>query len=67
MAELLIKKGLSLAEIENHLRLSDLGSRQLVIPNDLSEGGALGRSMQFAQFLLTWSRRGQNSTLYTYL
>lgn len=67
MAELLIKKGLSLADIESHLSLPDLGLRQLVIPHDLSEGGALGRSMQFAQFLLTWSRRGQNSTLYTYL
>lgn len=67
MAELLIKKNLSLADIEEHLHLSDLGERALLIPHDLSEGGALGRSMQFAQFLLTWSRRGKESNVFTYL
>ena len=67
MSELIIKRTSTLADFENHLRASNLGQSQLAVPNSLKEAGALGCSLAFAQFLLTWSRASLAPTINTFL
>lgn len=67
MPDLLIKKETTIADLEALIRTSDLGSRDLVLPNSLTEETSLGISLAFAQFLLTWARRCEIPVAKTFL
>lgn len=65
--ELLIRKRDSLRTFEDYLELQDLHRLNLIIPNDLAEGGSIGRSIALSQLILTWSRKSQCSHINTFL
>jgi hypothetical protein len=67
MPELQIKKSSTIADFEKHLTISDLGSYTLLVPNSLSGGGALGCSLAYAQFLLSWARASPDRRIRTFL
>ena len=67
MPELTIKKSSTIADFERYLGLPDLGKYSLAVPNAIKEAGALGCSLAFAQFLLTWSRTSSNPEIRTFL
>lgn len=67
MPELLIKKTTTPADFEEMLAIPNLGAHTLVVPNSISYAGALGCSMAFTQFLLTWARGSPNRQIRTFL
>lgn len=67
MSILRIKKTDGLAEFENYLNKASTYQKSLYIPNDLAEGGGLGNSVGYCQFLLTWTRKALTKDIKTYL
>lgn len=67
MPELLIKKTTTTADFEELLATPNLGEHTLVVPNSISHAGALGCSMAFTQFILTWSRASMKRQVRTFL
>lgn len=67
MSELIIKKDSTLADFEEYLGITDLKDRTLIVPNNIKEGGSMGHSLQYCQFLLTWARAKENPVAYSFL
>ena len=65
--ELRIRKRDSLRTFEDYLELQNLHRLDLTIPNDLTEGGSIGRSVALCQLILTWSRKSQYPCINTFL
>lgn len=57
----------TLADYESAISDPDIGKKTVLIPNKIRESGALGRSLQLAQFLLTWSRKNNHPIIHSYL
>lgn len=67
MSDLLIKRSDGVKEFESYLSRPSTFQKTLLLPKDLDEGGALGNSVAFCQFLLTWARKSENRCIKTYL
>lgn len=67
MSELQIKRSDGLEEFEKYLRRPSTFQKTLLLPNDLEDGGGIGASVAFCQFLLTWARRATKPEIKTYL
>lgn len=67
MSDLQIKRSDGAEEFEEYLSSQTTFEKPLLLPNDLDEGGALGNSVAYCQFLLTWARRATQPTIKTFL
>lgn len=67
MNVLQIKRSDGLAEFEIYLGKLSTFQKSLLVPNDLDEGGGLGTSVAYCQFLLTWARKSKSRDIKTYL
>lgn len=67
MNVLQIKRSDGLTDFENYLGKSSTFLKPLLVPNDLDEGGGLGTSVAYSQFLLTWARKSKSRDITTYL
>jgi hypothetical protein len=67
MNALQIKRSDGLEEFEAYLGKPSTFQKTLLLPNDLDEGGGVGTSVAYCQFLLTWARRAKSQDIKTYL
>jgi hypothetical protein len=67
MSDLKIKRDIGIRELEVLIKNPSTFEQSILMPNDLSESGALGVSAAFCQFLLTWARRSRSRTIKTFL
>jgi hypothetical protein len=67
MHDILINKETTIRDLEALMGTSDLGFRDLILPNSLTEESSLGISLAFTQFLLTWARRCDVPVAKTFL
>lgn len=65
--QIMLKRADGVADFEKYLSQPDFAESDLVLPNDLAEGGALGTSVALAQLLLTWVRAGRGKSIRTFL
>jgi hypothetical protein len=67
MNVLQIKRSDGLEEFETYLGKLSTFQKSLLVPNDLDEGGGLGTSVAYCQFLLTWARKSKYRDIKTFL
>jgi hypothetical protein len=67
MSVLQIKRSDGLAEFEAYLSKPSTFQKALLLPKDIGEGGGLGNSVAYCQFLLTWARKSKLQDIKTYL